>query len=49
MARWLNCPGNTQKYEIHANMAVKWKREAFDGMKETLARKGKKTSAKKPT
>jgi transposase-like protein len=32
----------SQKYEIHANTIVKWKREALDGMKETFARKGKK-------
>jgi transposase len=35
-------PDLSRKYEIHANMAVKWKREAFDSLKETLARKGKK-------
>ena len=32
----------SRNYEIHASMAVKSKREAFDGMKDTFARKGKK-------
>ena len=31
----------SQKYGIHANMIVKWKREALDGVKETFARKSK--------
>ena len=29
------------KYRIHANMIVKWKREALGGMKETFTKKGK--------
>jgi transposase len=32
----------SRKYGIHANMIVKWKREALDGMKETFTKKGKK-------
>jgi len=32
----------SQKYGIHANMIAKWKREALEGMKESLSRKGKK-------
>jgi transposase len=32
----------SREYEIHANMIMKWKREALDGMKETIARKSKK-------
>lgn len=32
----------SQKYGIHANMISKWKREALEGMKESLSRKGKK-------
>lgn len=31
-----------QKYSLHPNMIVKWKREAVDGMKESFNRKGKK-------
>ncbi len=31
----------SQKYSIHANMIVKWKREALDGVKETFTRKSK--------
>ena len=31
----------SQKYGIHANMIVKWKRAALDGVKETFARKSK--------
>ena len=27
----------SRKYGIHANMIVKWKREALEGMKETFA------------
>jgi transposase len=32
----------SRRYVIHANMAVKWKREVFDSMKEAFASKGKK-------
>ena len=31
----------SRKYGIHANMIVKWKQEALEGMKETFARKNK--------
>jgi hypothetical protein len=30
----------SRKDEIHANIAVMWKREALDGMKEAFASKG---------
>ena len=33
-----------QEYSVHPNMIAKWKREAIDGMKESIDRKGKKKS-----